>query len=190
MLLCRNFSSNIGQLWASTKDETLLVRSKLPVTASTFTLNHFIFVGIAFSVWVPNWQDVFHTGYDVCDLTSLLDISAMPTNISCKQSIIEMTFFRIAFTCALMARLEFIWTSKYLNAFKADKCQLFSLTLCPSFEMPDSRLRLVHEKHAQACSCRVPANQNASWYKAVKSDIITVKRHRQKGRETVLRKFN
>ena len=47
-----------------------------------------------------------------------------------------------------------------LTTPKADIFQLISQTLCPSFEMLDDSLRLILEKHAPLCSCRVPINQN------------------------------
>ena len=65
-----------------------------------------------------------------------------------------------------------------LTTFKADVCQLISLTSCPTFEMLDDNLRLILEKHAQLHSCRVPINQNDPWYNAIKSDIIAAKKHR------------
>ena len=34
-----------------------------------------------------------------------------------------------------------------LETFKADICQLISPTLCPTLEMLDDSLRLIHEKH-------------------------------------------
>ena len=65
-----------------------------------------------------------------------------------------------------------------LTTLKADICQLISPTLCPTFEMLDDNLRLIHEKHAPLHSCRVPTNRNDPWYNAMKSDIIAAKKHR------------
>ena len=59
--------------------------------------------------------------------------------------------------------------------FKGDIYQLISPT-CPTFEMLDDNLGLILEKHAPLHSCRVPINQNDTWYNAMKSDIIVANR--------------
>ena len=65
-----------------------------------------------------------------------------------------------------------------LKTFKANIRKLISLTLCPTFEMLNDSIRLIHEKHASLHSCRVPINRNDPWHNAMKSDVIAAKKHR------------
>ena len=50
--------------------------------AGTPALNHFDFVGVALSVWVPHWWSIFHSWSDVVSIRHLHDLSTAPRNVS------------------------------------------------------------------------------------------------------------
>ena len=64
----------------------------------------------------------------------------------------------------------------YIHQIITVICDLSAIK--PNFEMLDDNIRLIHQKHAPLHSCGVAINQNDPWYNAMKSDIISARKHR------------
>ena len=64
-----------------------------------------------------------------------------------------------------------------MKTCKAGTCMLTSPTIRPSFEILHSSLRLVIEKRTHVRPCRVPANRNNPWHKAVNYIVIGAEKH-------------
>ena len=124
--------------------------SKLPVTAGTFTLNNLIFVGVAFSVGVTNRQNVFHTGYDVCDISSLLDISAVPTNVLRQTKHYWDYFLQNCFHLCINGKIGVHMNTKVFECIQSRYMQVNFTNIIPFFQNPWFQLKVCSWK---ACTC-------------------------------------